>query len=465
MSHSFNASKISLELGKDTGIGTGGDYNPLCLCKRREHILDCESGNVLLTRSNASFPAEPVRAAFPALTRSPGFIFFDNAAGAQVPQIVLDAVNHHLLECNVQRGGRYAKSREVDATIQRARQSVADLVNARDTSEIAFGMNATSFIRLLSLAIEQTLDKRKEIVVTDMDHEANVATWLALERNSAQIRWWKMRDDGNLDVDDLVPLMSSTTRLVACTLTSNAIGSIVDVAAAARVAHAAGAEIFLDAVHYGPHGLIDVQAFDCDYLVCSGYKIFAPHMGFLWGRRELLAQLPTFREDFIPDEPPGKIEAGTFVYENVAGMDAAVCYLETLGRSMHGDEGKSESRRTALERAFKAIRDYEESLSLETLNMLNDCGAVVYGVADKRRIGERVPTLCFNLPNMSPAKVAEELAKQNIGVRDGHMYAPRLMKRLGLTKESGAVRVSLVHYNTMEEVRRFGSALAEIAAA
>ncbi len=415
----------------------------------------------------ASFPIQAVRAAFPALTRPPGFIFFDNAAGAQVPQIVLDAVNHHLLECNVQRGGRYAKSREVDATISRARQSVADLVNAGDSSEIAFGMNATSFIRLVSLAIGQTLGKRNEIVVTDMDHEANVATWLALERSGARIRWWKLRDDGNLHIDDLIPLMSSTTRLVACTLASNAIGSIVDVAAAARVAHGAGADLFLDAVHYGPHGLIDVQALDCDYLVCSGYKIFAPHMGFLWGRRELLQELPTFREDFIPDEPPWKIEAGTFIYENVAGMDAAVHYLETLSRSITGndDREKSESRRDALQVALKAIRAYEESLSLEMLRVLNDCGAVVYGIADKKRISERVPTLSFNLPNISPARVTEKLAKQNIGVRDGHMYSPRLMQRLGVAKEVGAVRASLVHYNTLEEVRRFGSALSEIASA
>ena len=410
--------------------------------------------------SNTNFPIETVRAAFPALTRPPGFIFFDNAAGAQIPQIALDAVNHHLLECNVQRGGRYAKSVEVDATISRARQSVADLVNARDVNEIAFGMNATSFIRLVSLAIGQTLDQRNEIVVTDMDHEANVATWMSLERNGAQIRWWKMRDDGNLHADDLVPLVSSTTRLVACTLTSNAVGSIVDVAAAARVAHAAGAEIFLDSVHYGPHGLIDVQAFDCDYLVCSGYKIFAPHMGFLWGRRELLQRLPTFREDFIPDEAPGKIEAGTFIYENVAGMDAAVRYLENLGRSTSGNDGQLP--RAALESAFDAIRAYEETLSLEMLRVLNDCGAIVYGVADRGRMGERVPTLSFNLPNTSPAKVSAELAKRNIGVRDGHMYSPRLMKRLGLSKESGVVRASLVHYNTVEEVRRFGSALAEL---
>jgi cysteine desulfurase family protein (TIGR01976 family) len=413
------------------------------------------------SRVNAGFPIEAVRAAFPALARTSGFVFFDNAAGAQVPQIVLDAVNHHLLECNVQRGGRYAKSREVDETILRARRSVADLVNARDSSEIAFGMNATSFIRLVSLAIGQTLGKRNELVVTDMDHEANVATWLALERNGAKFSWWKMRDDGNLHVEDLIPLVSSATRMVACTLTSNAIGSIVDVAAAAGVAHAAGAEIFLDAVHYGPHGRIDVQAFDCDYLVCSGYKIFSPHMGFLWGRRELLEKLPTFREDFIPDEPPGKIEAGTFIYENVAGMDAAVRYLETLGRSMTGNDA-TETRRAALDGAFRAIRAYEESLSLEMLRVLNDCGAVVYGVTERERIGQRVPTLCFNLPDVSPAKVTEELVKQNIGARDGHMYTPRLMKRLGLTQASGAVRASLVHYNTVEEVRRFGSALADI---
>jgi cysteine desulfurase family protein (TIGR01976 family) len=249
-------------------------------------VLQAKSEGVLrseVASGSKSFPIETVRAAFPALTRTPGFIFFDNAAGAQVPQIVLDAVNHHLLECNVQRGGRYPKSVEVDATILRARHSVADLVNAKDASEIAFGMNATSFIRLVSLAIAQTLGKRNEIVVTDMDHEANVATWLALEPNGARIRWWEMRDDGNLHVDDLIPLLCSTTRLVACTVASNAVGSIVDVAAAAKAAHTVGAEIFLDSVHYSPHGLIDVQAFDCDYLVCSGYKIFAPHMGFLWG--------------------------------------------------------------------------------------------------------------------------------------------------------------------------------------
>jgi cysteine desulfurase family protein (TIGR01976 family) len=409
----------------------------------------------------ANFPIAAVRAAFPALSRAREFVFFDNAAGAQVPQIVLDAVNHHLVECNVQRGGRYLQSREVDATIVRARQSVADLVNARDPREIAFGMNATSFIRLVSLAIGQTLGARNEIVVTDMDHEANVATWQTLAGNGAKFLWWKMRDDGLLYAADLAPLLSSRTRLVACTLTSNAIGSIVDIAAAARVAHETGAEIFIDAVHYGPHGLIDVQAFDCDYLVCSGYKIFAPHMGFLWGRLHLLQKLPTFREDFIPDEPPGKIEAGTFIYENVAGMDAAVRYLEELGNSL-SEADKPPSRRAALQNALSAIRAYEQSLSLGMLDVLKRCGATVYGITDANQFDKRVPTLCFNLPNIPPATVTEEFARKGIGVRDGHMYAPRLMKRLGLTVESGAVRASLVHYNTHDDVRQFGEVLAEI---
>jgi cysteine desulfurase family protein (TIGR01976 family) len=406
-----------------------------------------------LATPTASFPVESLRTCFPALHHGPDFIFFDNAAGAQVPQIVFDAVNHHLLECNVQRGGRYSKSRQVDAIVAQARQSVADLLNAADPSEIAFGMNATSFIRLVSLAIARTLDTRNEIIVTDMDHEANVATWMALQREGAKIVLWKMREDANLYLEDLQPLLSPATRLVACTVASNALGSIVDVAAVAKLAHAAGAEVFLDCVHYGPHGLIDVQAFDCDYLVCSGYKIFSPHMGFLWGRRELLQRLQTFREDFIPDEPPGKIEAGTFIYENVAGMDAAVSYLENLGKTLA--DGQS-SRRQNLVRAMTAIREYEASLSREMLAVLRDCGATVYGV------GERVPTFCFNLKQIAPAKVTETMAEAGIGIRDGHMYAPRMMKSLGLAVESGVVRASLLHYNTVQEIQEFGNVLSDL---
>jgi cysteine desulfurase family protein (TIGR01976 family) len=416
-----------------------------------------------LLEQEPSFPVARLRSTFPALQTD--FTFFDNAAGAQVPQMVLDAINRHLLNCNVQRGGRYAKSQAVDATISRARQSVADLLNARHPNEVAFGMNATSFIRLVSLAIARTLETRDEIIVTDMDHEANVATWLALEREGAKFVWWKMREDANLHVEDLEPLLSSKTRLVACTTASNALGSTVDVTAAARLAHAAGAEIFLDCVHYGPHGVIDVQAFDCDYLVCSGYKIFSPHMGFLWGKLELLERLQTFREDFIPDEPPGKIEAGTFIYENVAGMDAAVSYLDQLGKSLPvaGGELAADSRRASLVRAMSAIRAYEAELSRAMLGVLRDCDAVIYGVSEDNRIAQRVPTFCFNLKNTEPAKVTETMADAGVGIRDGHMYAPRMMKRLGLKLESGVVRASLLHYNTVAEIKQFGEILTRLA--
>jgi len=213
-------------------------------------------------------------------------------------------------------------------------------------------------------------------------------------------------------------------------------------------------------VHYGPHGPIDVQAFDCDYLVCSGYKIFSPHMGFLWGRLETLNALPTFREEFVPDTSPAKLEIGTYIYENVAGMDAAVHYLEDLGRVINP---AAKSRRAALVAGTEAVRDYEAQLSSAMLDVLSKAGATVYGVTAKDQISQRTPTLCFNLPGSSPMKVTEQLANQNIGVRDGHMYSPRLMERLGLTRESGAVRASLVHYNTLEEVQKFGRALAAIA--
>ncbi|HEV2617840.1 MAG TPA: cysteine desulfurase-like protein [Candidatus Acidoferrales bacterium] len=408
-----------------------------------------------------AFPVEAIRALFPALKTSDAFIFFDNAAGAQAPEVVLNTVSRHLIERNVQRGGRYGRSMEVDAAIARARQAVADFLNAGDPREISFGMNATSFIRLVSLAIGQSLSERREIVVTDMDHEANIATWLALEREGATFKRWRMREDGNLHVADLEPLLSSHTRLVACTVASNATGSIVDVSRVADVAHAAGAEVFLDCVHYAPHGPIDVQEFGCDYLVCSGYKIFSPHMGFLWGRREALDRLQTFREDFIPNEAPAKIEVGTCVYENIAGMDAAVSYLESLGERLTPD-GARESRRRKIVRAMEGIREYEASLSKEFLHVLADCDANIYGIRDPALLAGRVPTLLFNVKNVAPRTVVESLATAGIGVRDGHMYAPRLMRRLGLSEETGAVRASLVHYNTGAEIHRFARVLGDL---
>ena len=409
-----------------------------------------------------AFPIGSLRAQFPALQpdRAGDFIFFDNAAGAQIPQSVLDAINEHLLDHNVQRGGRYDKSRRVDQAIADARESVALLINAADPAEICFGMNATSFIRMVSLAIGQTLGERNEIVVTDMDHDANIATWLQLEKVGATFQWWRMREDGTLHPDDLKPLLSNKTRIVAFTKTAHSIGTIVDVTAAAKLAHEAGAEVFIDCVHYGPHGLIDVQAWDCDYLVCSGYKTFAPHMGFLWGKYDALKRLPTFREDFIPDEPPYKIEAGTFIYENVSGMSAAVRYLESIGRMVA--PGKSNARRQDIVAAMAAIRGYEKILAGAMIDVLKANGATIYGISDEDRLDGRVPTICFNIPGHTPQALADAMDAVGIGIRDGHMYAPRLMKRLNLPMETGCLRVSLVHYNTLDEVARFGKELKKI---
>ena len=407
------------------------------------------------------FPVDTLRVRFPALARAAPFVYFDNAGGAQAPREVLERVTNHLIDFNVQRGARYPKSAEVDRVVAEARVRVAMLLGADNPAEVAFGMNATSFIRLVSLALGQTIvAPRDEIIVTDLDHHANISTWLELRRTGARISWWRMRQDHRLHVDDLIPLLSARTRLVACTVVSHALGSRVDVAAVARAAHAVGAEVFLDCVHYTPHGAIDVKAWDCDYLVCSGYKAFAPHMGFLWGKLPALERLPTFREEFIPDAPPDKIEAGTFVYENVAGMAAAVDYLETLGGEL---DPAANSPRARVLAAMAGIEAYERDLSAAMLAALAGAGAEVYGVADPAAVHRRVPTFCFNLPGVAPATVALGLAAVEIGARDGHMYAPRLMERLGLPLASGAVRASLVHYNTLDEVDRFAEALQGLA--
>ncbi|HEV2982859.1 MAG TPA: cysteine desulfurase-like protein [Vicinamibacterales bacterium] len=411
------------------------------------------------------FPIDDVRRRFPALERAAPFVFFDNAGGAQIPATVLEAVTDHLVARNVQRGGPYRHSREVDAMIARARESVAAFVNARSADEIAFGLNATSFIRSISLAIGQTLESRQEIIVSELDHEANVATWVALERAGARIVWWRPTDAGGLDPADLGPLLTGRTRLVACTVASNATGTIVDVAEVARRAHAVGAEVFLDAVHYAPHASIDVQAFDCDYLVCSGYKVFAPHMGFVWCRREAINRLPTFREDFIPNVTPDKLEAGTYAYENVAGMEAAVAYLEDLGRGYLdrvGVPAEGVSRSVMIRAAMHTIAEYERTLSSALLDAAAGIpGVTVHGVTDRAHLHDRVPTLCFSVAGVESSVVADDLAAKDIGVRSGHMYSPRLMTRLSLMP-GGVVRASLVHYNTCAEIARFGSALREV---
>jgi cysteine desulfurase family protein (TIGR01976 family) len=403
-----------------------------------------------------TFPIDAVRAQFPALIESRGTIFFDNAAGAQVPMRVIGAVRDHLVHRMVQRGGPYMLSREVDSVIERARTAVADLVNAADPNEIVFGMNGTWFMRLLSQTIAEQRSERNEIVVTELDHEANISVWLELRKRGFIVRFWPLADgDPRLDVKDLVPLLSGKTRLVAVTWASNATGSLVDVAAAAAAAHDAGAEIFVDAVHYLPHGRIDVRKAGIDYMACSTYKAFAPHMGFGWGRKTLLDSLPAFREYFIPDAAPYKFEIGTYVYENVSGLLAAIEYLEDLGRMC----GASGDRSQTIHHAMESIRNYEMTLSERMLRGLESIPPVrTYGLRQSR---DRTPTFCFTVERLSPAAISEIAAARGYAIRHGHLYCPRLIKRIGLSEDSGAVRASLVHYNTAEEIDGFIDGLKE----
>ncbi len=412
-----------------------------------------ESSFVPDRQRNDAFPVDELRGQFPALQKNCDFIFLENAGGSQVPQCVVDAVTRHLVDFNVQRMAKYRISEGVDRNLAEARQSVAILVNAYQADEISFGLNATSFIRLVSLGIAKMLGDRNEIIVTDMDHDANISTWMALEEYGAKIMWWRMREDHRLHVDDLAPLLNTKTRLVACAAAAHSIGTIVDVAAVAAAAKTVGSEVFVDAVHFGPHGLIDVQAWNCDYVVCSGYKNFSPHMGFLWGRYDALCALPTFREDFIPDRPPYKIEVGTFPYENVAGMNAAVKYLESIGTRISPE--LCGTRRASIVVAMRAIREYELVLSREMIRALKRQGARIYGVSDENEVERRVPTICFTLADITPQEFATRMGEAGVGLRDGHLFAPRLMQRLGLSMETGAIRVSLVHYNTINEICRF----------
>src|SRR3989441_1137973 len=401
-----------------------------------------------------SFPIDAIRSQFPALHESRGTIFFDNAAGAQLPARVIDAVKDHLVHRMVQRGGPYTLSREVDDVIERARAAVADLVNASDPNEIVFGLNGTSFMRLMSQTIAEQRNGRNEIVVTELDHEANISVWLELQKRGFTVRFWPVADrNPRLDLKDLVPLLSDKTRLVAVTWASNATGSLVDVAAVADAAHAAGAEIFVDAVHYLPHGPIDVQKAGIDYMACSIYKAFAPHMGFGWGRKQLLDQLPAFREYFIPDAAPYKFEIGTYVYENVAGLLAAIDYLEDVGRKCGADG----DRREGVHHAMQAIRNYEMTLTDRMLRGLESIPSVrAYGL---RKPADRTPTFCFTFEGVSPASVCEKVGRRGYAIRYGHLYCPRLIRRLGLSEDVGAIRASLVHYNTADEIDGFLDAL------
>jgi cysteine desulfurase family protein (TIGR01976 family) len=410
-----------------------------------------------------------IRSQFPALGRNA--IFLDNPAGTQVARTVLDRMNNYLVEHNANHGGVFATSRESDSLVEEARLAAADFLNARDPQEIVFGPNMTSLTFNLSRSLMRTFEPGDEIVVTRLDHDANITPWvMAAEDRGCNIAWVDFHpEDGTLDIQAMQAAIQHHPRLVAVGYASNALGTINPVAKIIQMAHDAGSLVYIDAVQYAPHGPIDVQRLGCDFLVCSSYKFFGPHMGVLYGRYDLLDRLNAYKVRPAPKDPPDKFETGTGNFEGMCGVLGALEYLEWVGATFgaeHAERYASEysGRRLLFKQGMAAIRSYEFELSHTLLDILAETpGVTVYGIQDTRRLEERVPTASFVLAGKHPRQVAEALDDADIYVWDGNYYALAVTERLGLEDSGGMVRVGPVHYNTLEEIKRFGEALGRIA--
>jgi cysteine desulfurase family protein (TIGR01976 family) len=415
----------------------------------------------------AAFPIESVRAQFPGLRRAVAgrpAVFFDGPAGSQVPQRVADAVSDHLLLRNANHGGFFATSCESDAVLAEAHRAVADLLGAPRPEETAFGANMTTLTLALGRALARTWKPGDEVVVTRLDHDANVSPWeLAARDAGARVRHVAIRPaDCTLDLASLRACLGERTRLVAVGAASNLVGTINPIREIAALVHAAGAQLFVDAVHFAPHRLIDVAQWDCDYLACSAYKFFGPHLGILWGRSELLAELPAYRLRVVPDALPERWMTGTSCIEAIAGTLEAVEYLADLGRAV---EGRPLDRRGGLRAAFAAIEAYEGSLCRQLLDGIAGlAGMRTVGIADATRLAERTPTVGILAEGCSPAALSLELGRRGVFSWGGNSYALALSEALGL-EPYGLLRVGLLHYNTADEVARLLELLPECAAA
>ena len=419
-----------------------------------------------------SIDFSPVRAQFPALQMQDAgrqAVFFDGPGGTQVPQRVIDAMTHYLIETNANHGGAFRTSRQSDAILAAAHEAMADLLNAPSAREIAFGPNMTSLTFQFSRAIGRLLEPGDEIIVTRLDHDANRAPWLALAERAVTVHEIDFNAaDCTLDLQDLSAHLNSHTRLVAVGYASNAVGTINPIAQIAQMAHSAGAWLWVDAVHYAPHGPIDVQALDCDFLVCSPYKFFGPHSGVVWGRYDLLEALRAYKVRPAGDLPPDKFETGTQSHEAQAGVLAAVDYLADLGRTYGAAYAAHfrdfSGRRLQLKQAMAAVRTYERALFEHFVDgLLAIPGLSFYGICDKARFGERTPTAAFRLSNRSPEQVAQALADRGVYVWSGNFYALAVTERLGIEETGGVVRAGLAHYNTLEEVDYCLGCLRELA--
>ncbi|HLN28640.1 MAG TPA: cysteine desulfurase-like protein [Gemmataceae bacterium] len=411
-----------------------------------------------------------LRQQFPALQRnrdSIAPIFLDGPGGTQVPQRVIDAIVRYLTECNANHGGLFATSKDSDAVIASAHQAVADLIHAPSANEVVFGSNMTTLTLHLSRAIGRTLRTGDELLVTRLDHDANVTPWVLAARDAgATVRFVDIHpEDCTLDLDNFRALLSERTRLVAVGCASNAAGTLNDVRTIARLGHQVGAWVFLDAVHYAPHGPIDVQEWDCDFLVCSAYKFFGPHLGILWGRRALLEALPAYKLRPVPETIPDRWMTGTQNHEGLAGVVAAIEYLTELGGavpSIQTNLRERNDRSCKLLAALIAIRTYERELANKLLEALADRPRYkVWGITDRNQLAWRVPTVAITC-NRSPAELAQHLAARQIFVWNGNMYALGLTERLELERQGGFLRIGMVHYNTPEEIDRLIRALDEL---
>ena len=410
-----------------------------------------------------------IRHQFPALHA--GALFLDNPGGTQAVKNCLDRILEYLIDHNSNHEGAFKTSRESDALILKARTAMAEFLNAARPEEIIFGQNMTSLTFHLSRSLARRFQPGDEIVVTRLDHDANISPWLLIAQDRGlKVNWVEFRpEDGTLDMDSLRAALEKRPKLVAVGYASNALGTINPVAEITTLAHQAGALVFIDAVHFAPHGPIDVRALGCDFLVCSAYKFFGPHLGILYGRFDLLDELFAYKVRPVHDTLPGKFETGTQNHEAIAGLLGTLEYLEWVGRQFGKDHLAEFDKTFAghalhLKQAMAVIRAYEAALSTALFKVLRETpGITIYGLTDESRFAARVPTFSFRLKGITPRQVSEKLDIDGIYVWDGNYYALEVTKRLGLEESGGMVRAGAVHYNTIEEIERFGKALLKLA--
>lgn len=399
-------------------------------------------------------------------------VFFDNPGGTQVPDIVIEAVSRYYRDQNANVGGAFPTSKRTDIVMAEARQAMADLLNAPDPHAIIFGANMTTLTFHLARSFAETIKPGDEIVITNLDHDANVTPWTDLQAQGAVIKIVDVdTQECTLPLENVQKALTERTKLVAVTHASNAVGTIPDVASIIRMAHEVGALVFVDAVQYAPHAPIDVQALDCDFLACSAYKFFGPHVGVLFGKTHLLEALTPHKVRPAKNTLPYRWETGTLNHEGIAGTAAAITYLASLENLHAGNLSAEEKqsgitgtgRQQTLKRAMQGLKDYEQTLSRYFLTRLQEIEDItLYGIKDPTRLSERVPTFAFTWPRLSPRATVEHLAQHGIACYSGNYYALRLMERLGLEADGGAVRIGLAHYNTTEEIDRLINALQSV---